>query len=378
MRKTLKTLTWILSAAAGGAVMVAVGVFFYLFEQLEGFYAPVYDPGGHHVYFVARETTGITWGPGWEFFTAPAVVYTFSDALSLRRLDRDTGTVETLEVWSTSPIDGRVVHNYRGRLFQVLNVQLRIDRVGRVDYEISMNTNEPPISESYRIGGFWSAEGGRRGQWEKGRFQGGGYDVTPLFGESELMTAPGRETYPAAVISYNEVRKTTTALVKSAEFDSRYPSGMPVKMAGEQSHRAAIERLTELKRLHAALIAQFEAMGQTAMQAGLSAIKELQRLGYYPKSPTITARLVAPPATEKDGGPALFDIAKFEMKSGIFPDIEKAIAAPGTDVEWRDNKYIVHTDYTTSARLNAYLAAGNRVFRVRFGGAVYELSIVEP
>jgi hypothetical protein len=33
------------------------------------------------------------------------------------------------------------------------------------------------------------------------------------------------------------------------------------------------------------------------------------------------------------------------MASGIFPDIEKALSAPGTEIDKSMGKYIVHNDY---------------------------------
>ena len=62
------------------------------------------------------------------------------------------------------------------------------------------------------------------------------------------------------------------------------------------------------------------------------------------------------------------------MASGVFPDIEKAIASPGTEID-KSGRYIVHRDYTTSARLNAWLDGGAREFVVRFRGATYRIEV---
>ena len=86
----------------------------------------------------------------------------------------------------------------------------------------------------------------------------------------------------------------------------------------------------------------------------------------YPIADSV--RLVRIDITSGNGLP-LFEIAEAEMASGIFPDIEKALAAPGSEVERSLGKYVVHNDYTTSRGLNAHLATGAREFLVRFRGA---------
>jgi hypothetical protein len=75
---------------------------------------------------------------------------------------------------------------------------------------------------------------------------------------------------------------------------------------------------------------------------------------------------------------ALFSIAKEEMASGTFLDIEKAVATPGEEIDHDTDGYLIHRDYTTSARLNAYLKTGKTQFYVRYLGATYEMTIKKP
>lgn len=81
------------------------------------------------------------------------------------------------------------------------------------------------------------------------------------------------------------------------------------------------------------------------------------------------------PGQVTTNGVPLFEIAEAEMASGIFPDIDKALAAPGGEVERSLGKYVVHNDYTTSRGLNAHLATGAREFLVRLRGATYRMEI---
>ncbi len=109
--------------------------------------------------------------------------------------------------------------------------------------------------------------------------------------------------------------------------------------------------------------------------AALRVIDDMKRLGYYPKSPYLMARAVG---VDEVSEVPLFDIAEREMRSGIFEDIRRAIADPGAEVEKSMGTYVIHQDYSNSARLNAYLDSGGTVFRVRHMGRVFELELERP
>jgi hypothetical protein len=140
-----------------------------------------------------------------------------------------------------------------------------------------------------------------------------------------------------------------------------------------------MERAQTVRRVHEELLQRYKAMGMGEMQALLWTSKEMQRLGYFPKTPTIVARRLdrAEAAAGKLDKEALFSIAKGEMESGIFPDIEKAIARPGEEID-KTVDYATHRDYSTSARLNKFLQNGNTRFYVEHLGETYELTIKRP
>jgi len=132
-------------------------------------------------------------------------------------------------------------------------------------------------------------------------------------------------------------------------------------------------------RTHEELVQKYKSMGMTEIEALLRTGKDMQRLGYYPKSTTLVARLLSREESAQANldKNALFTIAKEEMESGTFHDIEQAIANPGEEVD-RTGDYPIHRDYSTSARLNAYLATGKTQFYVRYLGQTYELTIKKP
>ncbi|MFL6414747.1 MAG: hypothetical protein ACJ74Y_03630 [Bryobacteraceae bacterium] len=141
-----------------------------------------------------------------------------------------------------------------------------------------------------------------------------------------------------------------------------------------------MERDQAMMRTHEELLQKYKAMGMGENQALLRIVKDMQRLGYYPKTPTIVARRLSQEEAartdlDKD---ALFSIAKGEMESGIFQDIERAIANPGEEIDKDSFGYYTHRDYSTSARLNAFLETGKTRFYVRYLGNTYELTIRKP
>lgn len=66
------------------------------------------------------------------------------------------------------------------------------------------------------------------------------------------------------------------------------------------------------------------------------------------------------------------------MASGIFHDIELAIASPGEEIDHDIDGYYIHRDYTTYARLNAFPGTGKTRFYVRYLDQTSELMIKRP
>jgi hypothetical protein len=248
-----------------------------------------------------------------------------------------------------------------------------------------MDVPNQPSSEQWSTE--WSSDEPRRagveaGVWHRGGRPSSVREGDVLSGDWEVSTLRGRQALPAAVVAYNHVTREARVLARSGEFDRLYPDGPPVAMLEERSRRADIERVQEVTRTHESLVAGFLAQGMSEGAALLKASKEMQRLGYYPKTPTLTARLVAEPSpgagsTEGVDVPT-FDISEMEFTVGLFPDIAEALATPGTAVDKSSGSYIIHRDYATSAHLNEVLGAGATTFRVRTRGRLYELNIERP
>lgn len=368
-----------LLAGAGVLVAATAALALYLsLYRLEGYFAPIYSPDGNSAYYVQRNTTGFAWGLGWEFFTPPAHSWALSDRVSIRRLDIATGEITVLRGWDSTPVNRRHLREYRGRVFQILHPKLGWDPSGNLRYAIELNVTRIPQSERNALNGYVSTGGdpGEGEGWQEDYGTLHASDGPVLSGQWEIMEVPGREAYPAALAAFAERSGDIRILLSNSDFRGLYPDGVPRELLHERSRRIDIERIQEIERVHRELVARFQSEGLSEIGAMLRANKEMERLGHYPKSPTMTARLLADGAARDSGIPE-FTVERMQFTVGLFPDIERAIAAPGTAID-KGTAYIIHDDYDTSQRLNAHLATGANRFYVRYADQVYELMIDRP
>jgi hypothetical protein len=349
-------------AAVGWIGLVSV-------ERHVGFFAPVWDPDGRHVYLIQRETRGITWGMGWEHFTPPAWVYVLSDRLGLQRLDSETGRVEVLEAFDGSPLQGRVTRHYRGRIFNSVSARV-VPGEGGIDFRVKLNVPRVPTSEQWRLAGTWATGRPSHATWAS---EWGGNTAAPdavLMGGVELITAPGRESFPAAVLAV-EASGRYRILVQNDEFDALHPGGVPADRIAERSNRERIEHGREFRRVEADLVARYRREGLSEGEALLRAHADMEETGHLPKDPRLVAKVVtAPPVDVR-----VFDIPEEYFRVGLFQDIAAAIAEPGAEVRTGTGTYLKYYDDELGPRLKAWRDAGNDRFAVRSGARLYLLEI---
>ncbi|HJQ64031.1 MAG TPA: hypothetical protein VJ834_14345 [Burkholderiales bacterium] len=369
-----------LSFAFAAVAVAALGAFWWLqiltWERHTGYFGPAFSHDGRHVYAVVRETAGFTWGLGWEHFTPPAHAYPLTDSIRLVRIDTASAAEETLERWSTTPVLERVIAEYRGRVFNSLRATVRPDAAGGVRYDVEMAIPVVPSSEMHVLSGNWAPQENvrRRGEWQRGQSPVGPSSPV-LSDQTEVFALRGPESFPCALVLLDHRTMTTRVLAHTAAYASRYPSGPPLAALLEVSRKKDIDRIAEVERARGALVAKFREAGASEIEALLKTHRALEDSGYLPKSPRLVARELTPQERDASRTLALFEIADAEMASGIFPDIQQALAAPGTEIDKSMGKYIVHNDYANSRLLNAHLASGAREFLVRFRGATYRIEI---
>jgi hypothetical protein len=366
-------------AAVAALVLVLAGLAYAAVRRQEGYYAPAYSADRNHVYFLQRTVVAIVWGLGFEFFTPPAYVHIVSDKFSVRRLDIRSGRIEVISDLPDSPLTGEHVREYRGRLFQQVEARIGVTPSGALQHVVSLQVSRVPVSDHFWFGRLWDTSRGTwvaPTAWQKGMAPFSFQEGDVLADDWEVMTVRGADVLPAAILAYHHVTRIVRVLQRNADFDALYPGGVPLATIEQTSRRENLERERTMRETYAGIVARLQREGLSEGDAMLRANKEMQRLGYYPKTPTITARPLSDVALP-DALP-IFDISEEEFKVGLFQDLERAIAAPGTPVDKEMGEYVVHRDYTTSARLNAFLASGERRFLLRYRGQIYDVTIERP
>lgn len=357
-------------ALAGGLALALLGIV--TVERHTGFFAPVWDAEGDGIYYIERDSFGLSWGFGWEHFTPPAYSYVAKDEFRLRHLKLDGAEPQTLGHWSQSPVEGRITRHYRGRIFNTVSARVEVSPEG-ASYVVGMDIPLVPSSEQWSIKGTWSEATGATGGWRK---QWAGSTAAPdevLNGGVEVMTVPGAEAYPAAILAVS-ADGTVQVLVRNEAFHDLYPDGVPAGLIAERSRRQDIERLREFKRVQGELEARYEGEGLNEGAATLQAYRDMEELGYLPKRP----RLVAAPVEDVPAGVRVFEIPADYFVVGLFQDIAAAIAAPGTEVETDTGTYLQYYDDELGPRLRQWREEGNDRFAVRTGGRTYVLSVSRP
>jgi hypothetical protein len=344
-------------------------------EKHTGYFGPAFSPDGRLVYAISRETTGVTWGLGWEHFTPPAYAYALSDRLVLVRIDVATGSLERLESWSATPVTRRVVRDYRGRVFTTISATVRPLPEGIVHYAVEITIPKAPASEVHALAGTWADTPGRRqsAAWQPARAMPAGASEPIVFDETEVFALEGPESFPCAIVLLDHRARTTRVLVGSSAYARQYREGPPVETLLALSRKKEVGRVAEVKRVVAEPVVRPRADGHVDGDPVLKAYRDEDPV-HLPKSSRMIAELLAPGVTVPSSLP-LFEIEGAEMASGVFPDLERALASPGTDVPKFTGRYVARGTSTTSARLNEHVERGGREFLVRFGGTTYRVEI---
>jgi hypothetical protein len=341
-------------------------------ESHEGYFGPAFSADGRSIYTVTRQTTGITWGPGWEFFTPPAHAWLIADRIRLARIDVPTRHLEVLEEWPATPIAHRTIEEYRGRVFAVMNARVAVEPPDIVTYAVEVSVPRVPSSETYTLTGVWSSSPGarRRSAWRPGDGR-GGTSGPVIVDDIELFTPSGPEMYPSAIVVLDHRTSTVNVMAATSAYRRQYPRGVSMAELLAVSRKPQFDREAAFKAKYDERVAAHRAAGLSEGDAMLRAYDDLEELGFLPRKPRLMAREVQ---TADESAPR-FDIAEAEMASGIFNDLSQAIASPGREVRKSPYEYIVHRDYDNSRRLNAYLDGGGQAFFVGFRRRVYRLEI---
>ncbi len=194
-----------------------------------GFHAPIWDRDGTRVLFVERQTRGFSFGLGYEHFSLPAHAYVLSDRFSLRRLDPATGAVETLRDWPASPLEGRWLETYRGRLYTLPRIRLRHGEGGSLEYAIRLSIPTRPRAEQFDLQARWNNQTGRldeRAKWSTAFTAVSGHLEDAVGSTTELMGPPGPDYYPSAILARDLESGTVPTLLAGPDHDPADPDGL--------------------------------------------------------------------------------------------------------------------------------------------------------
>jgi hypothetical protein len=141
----------ILAGGLGWLGLRSIGIL--TMERHVGYFGPALSADGQSVWYFQRNASGLALGMGWEHYSPPARVFLRKDELFLRRYDRQTGQVETLRHWPTTPLRGQKLHHYRGRILGLRGSRIRVKNKQQVDYAARMPLRLVPSSQIWSLSG---------------------------------------------------------------------------------------------------------------------------------------------------------------------------------------------------------------------------------
>jgi hypothetical protein len=353
-----------------GASAYAIGLVG--FDRQRGYFSPVWDAQGEAIYLLERQTRGFVWGLGWEFFSPPAHVRIVSDQIALLRHDPESGDTERLAVWEETPLIGKSLRFYRGRIFSYLLSAARPSEEG-VEFAARLSIPRVPSSEIWSLSASWPFGPEGKPDWRQGNRGLRGTPEEVLMGGREVITLPGPEGYGAAVLLL-EADGARRVLLRTEAFDAWYGEGIPDALVAERSDRERIERQRMLRAERAALIERFLAEGLSEGAAKLRATDEMQAQGLLPKGRRIVAEEIE--AAPEDM--PVFEIPPRYLEVGLFTDLAEAVAEPGKEVDSSTGSYLRYADDDLGPRLKAHREAGNRRFVISIEGKLYRIETLGP
>lgn len=348
----------------------AVGLVATAAKHTTSLLGPVFTPDGSAIVAARRESRAWVIGIGAEMLTPPAHVRITRDRYALVRIDRRTGAQTTLRTLPPSPLEGTWTRAYRGHDVGYARAALSWC-AQEVEWQVSAADFTPEHAHTYLIA---SGPGSAEPAWREGPAAGTGDEPATLSGDDEVLALPGSP----CVMLLNERGHTLRALDSDPSCAER-PDPATFDIVRQYSRRAEIERVAAIVSMRERLLEDAKARGLGSSDAELWAIRELQRMGYYPRPPQLVAmRLSAAAARarrEEGSLTPLFHITSAEFQVGLFPDIRAALDEPGVEIEYR-GPYILHQQYSTSAALNELLAGGGDRFFVETDEGVAAIRLV--
>ena len=341
------------------------------YDHQQVFYAPIFSQDANFVYYLTRESSGFSWGPGWEFFSPPAKLLVIHDLFHLERTSLDgrrTDRLFTLDVPHTKKPQSR----YRNRLFGLPYAELMWE-ARNLRFRVSVAADKDgQQSSSIRIAseGIWFEHNNEvtlLQEWKNDSRVFIPWNRHVLKGDWEVITVDGRVILLVDKEWQNKVVVRGLPAVEYKNMDF-----LNSLRKEKYSHRERIEKNELIRETHAKILEKYRAHGVSENEALILTGDEMERIGLYPKGPKIIANEAMVPYQ----GVPVFHISRREFFVGLFQDIDKAIKDPGAEVDFWGN-YVRHRDFDTSKRLNDFLKKGGTEFLVETNGKLYLMNVVK-
>lgn len=236
---------------------------------------------------------------------------------------------------------------------------------------------DPVRHGARKLRGVWDGDTRRqRGEWRAEPFAAVNASEPVIDGERELFALPGPESFPAALVLLDHSDRSIHVLLRGPAYARRYPDGPALETLMTVSRKADYDHVQQMNRIQEERVATYRAQGLGEGKALLRTGRDLRDLGFYPKPQRWVATLLDAAQLATYARLPRLDIDEMEIKVGLFPDLERAMAAPGTEVDKGFSRYIRHRDYANSDRLNALLDADTRELLIGHGGRVYHFQLL--
>jgi hypothetical protein len=283
------------------------------------------------------------------------------------------GRQAVVEEFPQSPLAGGRISAYHPAIFGVTQVHLHWADPEHLDYEVAVTRHDTPLSRTFVVRRTWQSADRRylkTSAWEETSTGFGGDEPQQLHGDLEVIAVPGNDAMPCGLAVLRRDTVAASTLIQTDSCRRKYASGLTAAVLAPLSRRRDIEHAETVRRTYADLTARGRQSGLPEGEALLEAGRQMQRLGLFPKSTSLTAH-----RQECGTRPAWIQISDEQFQVGLFPDIERAITRPDEEVAKSIGAYIVHRDYGTSQEINALLAAGQSELFVAARGGCWRLTL---
>jgi hypothetical protein len=274
----LRRWLWILLLPVVAAPVIA---FFAVRNTATGYFSPVYSPDGSEVYYISRDSEALTAGLTLESFTPEAPVYILRDRFALWRIRAAGGSPQLVRSWAPSPLEGQWIRTRRGEVFSSVRTHLRWSPQGELEYMAAVILPRKPTEETWTIVRDWdpvTTEMGGHDGWRREAASMAGVAEAAVWGDWEVVLAPGTAPFPCAIAAHNEVTYEFRVLLQKLSCD-----GLSWDALARYSRRAEVLRLQEIRSVYERLVTDAMASGLSEGEAMLAANREMEKLGYQPR-----------------------------------------------------------------------------------------------